>query len=267
RPTVVFETFFFFGPSSGASARRPIPSSGPVMGSDQRRIIVGWIAMVALVLGALGALRLLIERKPETGFPQNGSSNPTPEAQQATASTVQRRRSLPVDLNQGSQIPRGFRGGGFQGDAHPLLRAGPEVRVVARWTKVGKGLDKLDESVPPGVYRLFLDLKPAEPERTYPAADFSAFLPEEIQDPGQTWALDEARALHFLTQFHAQPSLELVASGRRGGPNGAFAVLRATSDRYLDVVFRIHAEFDLKPKVWKSAVPLEGVWFTPAFLE
>jgi hypothetical protein len=237
------------------------------MGRKHLRFVAVWLALFALPLSlfilTLGILlRVLIGPNVENGFSQNSSLKSPQEATQSTYGTEQRQRSLPVDLNQGDQIPKGFRDG-----THPVLRNGRALPLVARWTKVGKGLDKLHENVPPPVYRLFLDLKPAEPERTYSAADFSAFLPEEIEDPGQIWALDRDGVLKFLTQFHERPSLELVAAGRRGGPNGAFAILRATGDRHVDIVFRIHAEFDLKPKVWQSPIPLSGVWFTPAFLE
>jgi hypothetical protein len=68
----------------------------------------------------------------------------------------------------------------------------------------------------------------------------------------------------FLNQFHRHPSLHLVAIGRRAGPDGAFAILRAATSSYLDIVFRLHAEFYLTPDDWKSPLRI-GAWYTPAY--
>ena len=57
--------------------------------------------------------------------------------------------------------------------------------------------------------------------------------------------------------------MHLLSKGRRAGPDGAFAVLRAVSSSHLDIVFRIHAEFDVLPKPWNGKFPTEA-WYTPA---
>jgi hypothetical protein len=49
-----------------------------------------------------------------------------------------------------------------------------------------------------------------------------------------------------------------VSLGRRAGPDGAFAVLRGVSPTHLDIVFRIHAEFDIAQNVWLTPACLLG---------
>jgi hypothetical protein len=68
----------------------------------------------------------------------------------------------------------------------------------------------------------------------------------------------------FLSQFHPNASLHLAATGRRAGPDGAFAVLRAVSPTHADIVFRVHAEFYVTPP---DAGDWQGVyaWLTPAY--
>jgi hypothetical protein len=114
------------------------------------------------------------------------------------------------------------------------------------------------------VYSWFTQLGPARSEEIYTEHDFSAFLPETVGDVGQLWALDPARIKKFLKQFHPRASLELVSPGRRAGPNGAFAILRAVSPSYLDIVFRIHAEFYLTPEDWDPLAPIDA-WYSPAY--
>jgi hypothetical protein len=59
--------------------------------------------------------------------------------------------------------------------------------------------------------------------------------------------------------------LQLVASGRRAGPDGAFALLRALSPSHAEIVLRMHAEFYLTPDDWPADRPLIRAWYTPAY--
>jgi hypothetical protein len=83
-----------------------------------------------------------------------------------------------------------------------------------------------------------------------------------VGEVGQLWALDGERVAEFLKQFHPHASMHLVAPGRRAGPDGAFAILRAVSPTYLDIRFRIHAEFYLTPQ---DGRPNPDAWYTPAY--
>ncbi|KAI8481488.1 skeletal muscle fiber development [Branchiostoma belcheri] len=57
----------------------------------------------------------------------------------------------------------------------------------------------------------------------------------------------------LLGLFHPRPFVYM-----RFGPQGAVATVRAENERWVDVVFRIHAEFQL------NEPPLYPFWFTPA---
>jgi hypothetical protein len=59
--------------------------------------------------------------------------------------------------------------------------------------------------------------------------------------------------------------MHLVAAGRRAGPDGAFAILRAKSPTYLDIAFRVHAEFYLT-RDDGSPAQLVDAWYSPAYL-
>ena len=133
---------------------------------------------------------------------------------------------------------------------HPLLGGPTRLTVTADLTPLGRGRDKIENSVPPDVYRLFSDWKAASPREVYTENDFSVFMPVACESAGQLWQFDPERAARFLRQFHPRPSLHLMAGGRRAGPDGAFGTLRAISPTHFEIVFRIHAEFELAPSVW-----------------
>jgi hypothetical protein len=169
---------------------------------------------------------------------------------------------VPVTLNRGADVREGF-----HGDIHPLLFGQTQLEVTANWTSIGKGRDALDRSVIPLVYSWFTDLRPAEARKTYTARDFSAFLPAEVGEVGQVWELDSNKMADVLKQFHPHPSMRLIATGRRAGPDGAFAILRAVSDSYLDVAFRIHAEFFLTPGEGEPGTAPINAWYSPSYFE
>jgi hypothetical protein len=194
-----------------------------------------------------------LERSPRGLSGSSGNPN-------KSGDVILSRHPVPVALNQGVQIPDGFRG-----EVHPLLFGKTRLQVTADWSPVGKGRDKLHQSVHPLFYSWFTELHPAQAKQSYTERDFSAFLPKTVEEAGQRWALDPDGVLHFLKQFHPRPSLHLVAPGRRAGPDGAFGLLRAVSPTYLDIVLRIHAEFYLTPEDWPADIPPVGAWYTPAY--
>jgi hypothetical protein len=181
--------------------------------------------------------------------PEERSVDLTQEAQ-----ALSQRVSVPN--NRGPEIIDGFRG-----DIHPLLHGASAIEVQAFWESRNDAY--ILGSAPPEVRRLFLNLGPAAAVRSYASKDFSAFMPPEtITVPGRIWALDADRCAVFLKQFHAAPSTHMDSIGRRPGPDGAFAMLRAVSPTHLEVVFRIHAEFDLLPR--QSNLPVVKAWYSPA---
>jgi hypothetical protein len=164
---------------------------------------------------------------------------------------------LPVSANRGADVPPGFRG-----VVHPVLAGRTQLDVTATWTPIEKGQLKLEFS--DEIREWFTSLRPAVPRTTYTARDFSPFLPESLTAVGQVWALDPDRVQAFLAQFHPRPRLHLTATGRRAGPDGAFALLRAVSPSHAEIVFRIHAEFHVTPPVGGDLQSVYA-WLTPAY--
>ena len=99
------------------------------------------------------------------------------------------------------------------------------------------------------------NLRVAEPEKHYPDSIFRDFLPKEAVSVGVPWKIEHAGALELLKQLHPSPSLGMRAELQpyKTESQGLWACLRAYDTEFADVVFRIHAQFDLK----------DG-WFTPA---
>ena len=156
----------------------------------------------------------------------------------------------PVPLNRGAEVAAGF-----SDERHPLLNERATLTLTADWTPCRSGHTLQEGIHDPELFQRFRRLDVADEQRTYRVSNFFRLLPEKVEGVGHLWALDEAATLNLLHQFHAHPSLQLRAVARRGGPNGAFGILRAVSAEHLDIVFRIHAEFNVTPYSW----------FTPAY--
>jgi hypothetical protein len=96
---------------------------------------------------------------------------------------------------------------------------------------------------------------PAEERRAHGAEAFAPFLPPESAEVGDAWEVDAEAVLIFLTQFH--PGARVQLHHGFGAVPGTYAMLRAASDEYLEVLIRAHAEFELEG----------GVIFTPGQFE
>lgn len=95
------------------------------------------------------------------------------------------------------------------------------------------------------------NLKAAEPEKQYPASIFQAFLPSESVSVGECWQIEEEGALTLLRQLSPSPQLDLKIGGDES--RGLWACLRAYNDEFVEILFRIHAEF-----------VFEKGWFAPS---
>uniref|UniRef100_A0A3Q3D928 Selenoprotein N n=1 Tax=Hippocampus comes TaxID=109280 RepID=A0A3Q3D928_HIPCM len=118
---------------------------------------------------------------------------------------------------------------------------------------------------------------PAVPSSSFFASQFKVFLPpKNKQEVGDTWWVipselniftgylpnnryhpptpkgKEVLIHSLLTMFHPRPFIK-----SRFAPQGTIACIRASNDFYYDIVFRIHAEFQL------NDVPNFPFWFTP----
>ena len=177
------------------------------------------------------------------------------EAAQALACRV------PVPNNRGPEVLDGFRG-----EVHPLLRRSAEMEVKAYWNCEKINIDALLPGLPADldvVRRLYMALSVDVHAKSYSERDFSGFLPpENVSTTGHLWALDPETSAVFLKQFQPDVSVRSASVGRRPGPDGAFAVLQGVSASYLDIVFRVHAEFDLVPK--STNLRARNAWYTPA---
>ena len=85
------------------------------------------------------------------------------------------------------------------------------------------------------------NLRVAAPEKEYSASIFHAFLPDEAVSVGSPWQIEEVGVLELLRQLNPNPHLDM----RGYGDPGLWACLRAYTDEFADIVFRIHTEFKL----------------------
>jgi hypothetical protein len=163
-----------------------------------------------------------------------------------------------VRVNPDLAIPEGFRGA-----VHPELAAEAELALEARWRptlpeakRTGLKLGIIDNAespeyaIPDELVRLLTESGPAVPRATHGAEALSTLLPASLEGAGQMWKIDLDAAARFLQQIHPATAMTFdryrQPYGRRPGPAGAFGILRAATDEWLDVVFRIHGEFILK---------------------
>ncbi|MFN0052386.1 MAG: hypothetical protein ACKV0T_09345 [Planctomycetales bacterium] len=171
-----------------------------------------------------------------------------PESQSVTEPTsaaVPDYRPEPVAVNLKNPLP------GFRGEVHDLLAGEGGHELLVHWTPIDRaGRDHLDEHVPAEVFELFTGLRPVAPRRVFAQRDFSVLLPQVLPEVGEVWEIDTAGLAGFLELFHPHPSFHLVAFGRRAGPDGAFGLVRGKSEANLEIMFRVHAEFDLAQNVW-----------------
>lgn len=93
------------------------------------------------------------------------------------------------------------------------------------------------------------NLRVAVREKEYAASIFRAFLPDEAVSVGTPWQIEQTGALELLMQLHPNPHLDM----RGYGDPGLWACLRAYTDEFAEILFRIHTEFKLG----------DG-WFTPS---
>ena len=127
------------------------------------------------------------------------------------------------------------------------------VQVKAYWDPIADAsLGMPDQS--PKHAALFRNLSPAQAIREYEIDAFKVFFPRGTVPVGHVWKLDVNAVLPFLQQFHPGATGEMHKVGLES--EGAFACLRALSPTHAEIVFRIHAEFQLDEEA--------RAYFTPA---
>ena len=144
-----------------------------------------------------------------------------------------------------------------------VLSSTASVQVQAHWEPIADAtynlhqptqeqFDRLKAGLPEPVnmeweqaLELF-NLKPVHPLKNYGQVDFQVFLPPSTANVGDIWELDPKGILPFLHQFHPGATTEItISSHRTPKSDGARACLRAISPNYIEIVFRIHAQFVL----------------------
>lgn len=104
-------------------------------------------------------------------------------------------------------------------------------------------------------------LAPATPRASYASEVFLPFLPSAPVAVGASWRVDPNAALPFLRQLHAGASTELHHDRGTGvGARGAWACLRLLDDACMEIVVRIHGEFQIDGDGSEG----NASWFTPA---
>ena len=128
---------------------------------------------------------------------------------------------------------------------------GPETCVVrARWEPLAEskyglyGSEKLQQLLGAG---------PTTPVAEHPPENFAALLPGEDVGLGEPFALEPERFLPFLRQFHPGATPRL-----RWGELGAFGCVIGRDDARLELLYRVHAGFELDPDVFLMPAQFEG---------
>lgn len=94
----------------------------------------------------------------------------------------------------------------------------------------------------------------AEAERVYlKVNDFKEFRPPSKSKVGEVWTLKKGTVAPFLQQVHQGFTEEVTRDGA-----GTFAVLRARSDSFEEVLFRCHAEAKIDEALTLSPAQFEG---------
>lgn len=88
------------------------------------------------------------------------------------------------------------------------------------------------------------NLQVNEAEKQHPTSVFQAFLPDKPVSVGELWKINAEGVLPLLQQLLPKPKYSMHIDA--GDSYGLLACLRAYNDKYADIVFRIHAEFELK---------------------
>eukprot|EP00731_Ephydatia_muelleri_P027941 Em0019g814a len=137
----------------------------------------------------------------------------------------------------------------------PSADGSPETMLpgLVKW----KTPSKLLQSYGTGNFKFFMP-----PDLNYPIGDtYTILSPLPVDAPGMHMYRyhpfqpppREVFLFALLSQFHPYVFLQ-----SRYGPRGSMAVVRARNNRYLDIMMRVHAEYQLNDE------PNRQFWFTPA---
>ncbi|TNE51456.1 MAG: hypothetical protein EP343_04995 [Deltaproteobacteria bacterium] len=125
------------------------------------------------------------------------------------------------------------------------------VSVHATWSKITASSMRL-ETYPR--YARFFRFCVAVPKRRYTRRDLRVFLPPHPVRVGEIWQVPEQKLRAFFLQFHPRAMMHM----HDGGPRGAYAMVRAVSEEYAEVVVRVHVQFLLAPRIFFTPAQFRG---------
>lgn len=125
------------------------------------------------------------------------------------------------------------------------------LTVKAEWSKITASSMRF-EAYP--LYKPFLVNKVAVAKQRYTRNDLQAFLPKRSVRVGEVWQIEEQQLHRLFLQFHPNAVMHM----HDGGPRGAYAMLRAVSPRYAEVVVRVHVQFLLGPRIFYTPAQFRG---------
>jgi len=127
------------------------------------------------------------------------------------------------------------------------------ITLEARWEPVIRWSLGTDEVVE---HPLLTEVSPAEKRREIRGELLRPFLPPGPVAVGDAWEVDAEAVVPLLAQLHPGASAELSRPFQ--STPGPHALLRAASDRYLELLTRSHAAFQLDEDVRLNPAQFEG---------
>jgi hypothetical protein len=139
-------------------------------------------------------------------------------------------------------------------EAEPARSSGATFTTIAVWDPVLRSTYRLPETKA-GLSPLHLPLV-AELRREWSLADLELALPTDDVPVGHTFRVDPEVFLPFLRQLHPGAAAQV---NRMIQDSGAFGCVIDRSDDRLDVLYRVHAGFEITPATaWIAPAQFEG---------
>ena len=126
------------------------------------------------------------------------------------------------------------------------------IQLLAAWgTMSGPDIELLRHS---NIYGHHVEGLEAEiREASYSEETFANFLWKDKIKVGEPWKLEEFKAIPVLEQLHHVPLTNLNMDA-----SGAYAVLRAASSDYFQILFRLHAQFCIADYIYLTPAQFDG---------
>ena len=114
------------------------------------------------------------------------------------------------------------------------------IELEATWPKIDSSINKLHHK---DEFQKLFQPGPAVAKKAYEWQAFASLLPDADTEVGAVWELDSDALVAFLKQLHPGASSRLHMGSQT---EGAYAVLLERSPERVDVLLRLHSEFELE---------------------